>query len=90
MQHALTQALGEGSRTVKPQVQRLQLMDGDCLLLCTDGLTNLVDDDQIAATLAGGEAAEATCRRLVELALERGGDDNVTVVVARFRFPQAG
>jgi protein phosphatase len=61
----------------------------DVLLLCTDGLTRHVSDEEIEVELRGIESAERSCRRLVELALERGGRDNVTVVIGRLR-PQPG
>jgi PPM family protein phosphatase len=56
-------------------------------LLCTDGLTEMVTDDLIASVLQRNRRAEEDCRTLVELALQRGGRDNVTVIVARYRFP---
>jgi PPM family protein phosphatase len=89
LRHVLTQALGGGKGEAKPEIQRLQLADGDCLLLCTDGLTGMVEDAQIAEALGRGENAEPTCQRLISLALERGGRDNVTILVARYRVPPA-
>ena len=53
--------------------------------MCTDGLTEVVDDDEVADLLGRGKAPEVVCRSLVDLALERGGPDNVTVVTARFK-----
>ncbi len=88
--HVLTQTLGGSTADVDPEVQHLQLADGDCLLLCSDGLTEKVKEYQIAQFLVSGDNAERSCRRLVDLALERGGKDNVTVVVARYRFPPVG
>jgi protein phosphatase len=87
LRHMLTQTLGGGAASVQPDVQRHQLEDGDCLLLCTDGLTEMVDEATIAGVLASGDAADVTCHRLVDLALEHGGKDNVTVVVARYQIP---
>jgi protein phosphatase len=89
MRHMLTQTLGGGADSVTPQIDSHQLEDGDQLLLCTDGLTEMVDEPTIASVLASGEPADKLCQRLVDLALERGGKDNVTVVVARYRFPSA-
>lgn len=87
LRHVLTHALGDHGRQIQPDVTRVALADDDRLLLCTDGLTEMVGDEVIAETLAGGEPAEAVCRRLVDRALEAGGTDNVTAVVARYRLP---
>ena len=76
----LTQALGL-DRGIKPDVARVPLAAGDRLLLCTDGLTNMVDDAQIAAILTEAEGAQAACDALTAAALDGGGVDNVTLVV---------
>ncbi|HEY6802429.1 MAG TPA: SpoIIE family protein phosphatase, partial [Pyrinomonadaceae bacterium] len=73
-----------------PQVQSLHLSDGDQLLLCTDGLSEMVTDETIATVLVAASSSEAACQTLVELALANGGRDNITVVLARYRFPQTG
>jgi PPM family protein phosphatase len=88
MRHVLTAALGSTGERTDPQVQRLHLGDGDQLLLCTDGLTEMMSDDLIAAVLAEANSSQAACRRLIDLALAGGGVDNITVVLARYRFPQ--
>lgn len=85
--HMLTRVLGGGTDEAEPDIRRHHLDDGDCLLLCTDGLTDMLDDATIAQVLGAGEPAATTCRRLVDLAVERGGKDNVTAIVARFRMP---
>ncbi len=61
----------------------------DVMLLCTDGLTKHVSEGEIEQELQGLEAAEKSCHRLVDLALERGGRDNVTVLIGRMR-PRTG
>ncbi|HVS16427.1 MAG TPA: protein phosphatase 2C domain-containing protein [Thermoanaerobaculia bacterium] len=61
----------------------IDFQPGDTLLLCTDGLTRYVDDGELGPLLAGATSAEQATRQLVDLALERGGRDNVTAVVAR-------
>jgi serine/threonine protein phosphatase PrpC len=71
-----------GAQEMMPAVSELTLAQGDSLVLCTDGLTKHVSEDRIAAVMAEAENAEAGCRKLVDLALEGGGRDNVTVVVA--------
>jgi PPM family protein phosphatase len=86
LSHILVNALGGSEEQVEADVDLLPLEDGDRLLLCSDGLTDCVDDDTIAATLAGDQRANEVCDRLVRLALDGGGHDNITVVVATFRF----
>ena len=86
MKHVLTSAIGgsEGS-AASPVTSVLDLAWGDVLLLCSDGLTLHVEDDAIRGVLLGGGSAESACRTLLEMALERGGGDNVTVLVGRTR-----
>jgi protein phosphatase len=86
--HMLTQSLGGGASDIEAQMHHLKLADGDRLLLCTDGLTEMVEDATISAVLQTSADAAATCRRLVDLALEAGGKDNVTVVVCVYQFPE--
>lgn len=66
---------------VYPDVQTVQLEQGDRLLLCTDGLTGLVPDESIAAILLSIPDPEAACRALVDAANAAGGTDNITVLV---------
>ena len=84
--HALTRYLG-GQKPVKTDVQHARLEDGDQVLLCTDGLTGMVDDDAIAVILREAKTADAACQALIDAALKKGGKDNVTVALARYRFP---
>ena len=65
-----------------PNVGVVDLADGDALLLCTDGLTKHVSDERIAEIL-GSRTAEAAVHSLIDAALDGGGTDNVTVVVAK-------
>lgn len=80
----LVNAVGGGTDDLTAEVHRVDLALGDVLLLCTDGLTKYVSDDEFAAQLASSASAEACCRALVEAANQRGGGDNITAVVARF------
>ncbi len=86
LRHILTNALGGSSERADVDIDMLRLEDGDRLLLCSDGLTDLVDDEAIAATLSSIPVSQDTCKQLVQLALERGGRDNITVVVAAYTF----
>jgi len=87
--HILTSALAARG-FVQVDHGRASLRDGDRLLLCSDGLTDMVSEEAIARVLGRGPTSEAACRALVDLALEGGGRDNVTVVVAHYRIPAAG
>ena len=89
MRHVLTQALGQPAGKLKIEVQRLKLEDGDCLLLCTDGLTEMVPDPEISAVLNNSGKAEQHCQALLNKALDAGGKDNITVVVAHYSLPSA-
>lgn len=62
----------------------------DILLLCTDGLTKHVTDAEIEAELRERDTANEACRHLVQMALDRGGTDNVTVLVGRLRRRSSG
>jgi serine/threonine protein phosphatase PrpC len=83
MQSVLLRALG-----VEPEVQvdvsEKDLLEGDTLLLCSDGLTRELSNAQISATLAEIEDAQEAADRLIEMANEAGGGDNITAVVVRY------
>jgi len=72
-----------GGSELNPSVGLIDLEPGDVLLLCTDGLTKHVSNEGIAEVLGRSASTEAMSRELVSRALEGGGSDNVTVVVAR-------
>jgi PPM family protein phosphatase len=84
--HTLTRALGHHGGTAELDVQGLMLEDGDGVLLCTDGLTDMVKEAEIAEILKEGGTAKRACRDLVDSALTAGGADNVTAVVAFYRI----
>jgi PPM family protein phosphatase len=83
LKHVLWSALG--SQEAVPEVLVTDVTRRGVILLCTDGLTTHVTDDEIKSHLASCTSAEECCRKLVNLALERGGQDNVTAVIARVR-----
>jgi protein phosphatase len=86
--HVLTNAIGGSSEGVEVDTDRLQLEDGDRLLLCSDGLTDLVDDRTITSILREATRSSEACEQLVQRALDAGGRDNVTVIVAIYRLPE--
>lgn len=76
-----------GGHEAKPETTVLDIPTGCVVLLCSDGLTKHVHDTEIAEQIRGMTSSEQVCRSLVDLALERGGTDNITVIVARARKP---
>ncbi|MCG7213803.1 Stp1/IreP family PP2C-type Ser/Thr phosphatase [Paenibacillus mucilaginosus] len=78
--NVLTRALGT-EPTIEVDVQEVSWQKGDLLLLCSDGLCGLVDDERILEAASGPEELEEKARRLIKEALDAGGDDNVTVVL---------
>ncbi|MGE3536096.1 MAG: PP2C family serine/threonine-protein phosphatase [Candidatus Tectimicrobiota bacterium] len=85
----ILQALGQ-DKSVLPELQTLPLQHGDCLLLCSDGLSSYVDHAQMEAIMASGEDEHIRCRRLIEAANGAGGADNVTVLLARLIIKDGG
>jgi protein phosphatase len=79
----LTRALG-ADPVVEAEIREHEAHPGDVFLLCSDGLTDMIEDDRIAATIqAQGENLERCAASLVELANQAGGRDNVTVALVR-------
>src|SRR5206468_8246584 len=80
--HAVTNFLGGSEPGVTVELHGLDVHPGDVLLLCSDGLTDMVPDADIAAVLREEAEPRSACERLVRAANGRGGVDNVTVIVA--------
>ena len=85
--HVLTGALAIRGAFAQVELKRTRLEDGDQLLLCSDGLTEMVSEEAIERVLARAAPSARACQELVDLALEAGGKDNVTVVLGRYRIP---
>jgi protein phosphatase len=83
LKHVLVSALG--SPQLEPQVRVTDSERGDKMLLCSDGLTKYVTEDEISRRLSAGGSSETLSRDLLELALERGGADNITVLLGQAR-----
>lgn len=82
LSHVLASAIG--AEEAEPEVARVDISERGCvLLLCSDGLTKHVSDTDLADRIARMTSSEQLCRDLVSLALERGGSDNITVVIGR-------
>ena len=83
LRNMLASALG--GNEARPVTAATDIRWDDVMLMCTDGLTKHVPETEIETELRATTSAEESCRRLVDLALERGGTDNVTVLVSRLR-----
>ncbi|HKM82960.1 MAG TPA: Stp1/IreP family PP2C-type Ser/Thr phosphatase [Candidatus Acidoferrum sp.] len=89
MQSVLLRALGAHPE-VEVDVDEVGIYPRDVLLLCSDGLTRMVTEPEIAGSLQAETNPTCAARKLIELANERGGVDNVTVIVARFQEEPRG
>jgi protein phosphatase len=82
--HVITNVVGGSEPGVQVEAHHLRLESGDCLLLCSDGLTEMLSDDAITAVLETEPDPKRACECLVAQANERGGRDNITVIVGRY------
>jgi serine/threonine protein phosphatase PrpC len=88
MGHALWNAIGGKSDELSVDVYKLSLQRDDALLLCTDGLYDMVPDEKLVEIHNASENAAAACRKLVDLANTNGGKDNITLIIANFLTPK--
>jgi len=84
LRHIITNVVGGPKPGVRAEVHKSRLEPGDIVLLCTDGLTEMVSDSEISAALQAEHDPRDAAEGLVKLANEHGGVDNVTVVVSRY------
>jgi protein phosphatase len=82
-QNVIMQAMGT-QPAVKVAMSAVQLFRNDCLVICSDGLSNKIPPSELRDMVQGFEDLTEACRSLVDKANERGGEDNITVIVARF------
>lgn len=78
--HGLTMALGVDD-DIGPEIQIFPWHERSFLLLCSDGLTDMLDDEEILSVVENASSLEEACRELVARANEKGGEDNITVVL---------
>ena len=81
-QNVISRAVGRGA-TVDVDLRTEALRAGDVYLLCSDGLSGMVEDDDILSHVAGAPSLDAACKALLDAANAGGGEDNVTVVLVR-------
>jgi protein phosphatase len=82
LKNVVTRALG-GGPSVSPDLRELSFSPRDLFLFCSDGLTTMLGDEEIRDAAADDEDPQSLCRTLVDLANEKGGVDNITVVVVQ-------
>src|SRR2546426_1065364 len=82
-QNVIMQALGT-QPVVKVAMTAVELYRNDCLVMCSDGLSNKVPPDDLREMIQNVEDLTEACRILIDKANERGGEDNITVIIARF------
>jgi len=87
--HVLTGVIAADGEKAEVELHHVRLADGDQLLLCTDGLTDMISDLEIAAVLETRKPAAESCAALVDLAIRAGGKDNVTVILAGYQIPSS-
>jgi len=82
IQNIITRALGV-AETVEVDVSEHELAEGDTLLLCSDGLTRHVSDEEIVARIVAASSLDAACDDLINAAKDAGGSDNITCLLVR-------
>jgi protein phosphatase len=87
LSHVLTRALSAQTTEVKTEMDALRLEDHDLILLCSDGLSGMLDDNKIREILRQPESPPELAQSLIEAALYAGGRDNITVVLGRYHLP---
>jgi len=84
--HVLTSAITAADAQIEVELHHLYLASGDQVLLCSDGLTEMLSDDGIKAILKEKKKTAESCQALVDAALAAGGKDNVTVILANYQL----
>jgi protein phosphatase len=90
LRHVITNVVGGTEAGVDAEAHSVELRDNDVLLLCSDGLTEMLSHAEMTEILSGEPVPEAAGRRLISRANDRGGLDNITAIVARFSAPPPG
>lgn len=81
--HVLWNCVGGSDRQVRPEVLRSSLEEGDIVLICSDGLTGMLDDAQIATIITAAATSQMATQQLIEAANDAGGQDNISAIVCR-------
>jgi serine/threonine protein phosphatase PrpC len=87
--NVLLRALGTEEK-VEMDIKTIMFEEGDCLLLCSDGLSNKVNENELKEILANNEELEQKAEKLISLANDYGGEDNITLAIVEFSEPSEG
>ncbi len=88
LKHILTRSIGHSGGKVNVEIHHLKLENDDLILLSSDGLHDMINDQQIADTIAAKDSVQVKCENLTDLALQNGGKDNITVLMAEYNIPK--
>ena len=89
LRHVITNVVGGQKPGLDVEIHKLELEPDDVVLLCSDGLTEMLSAQQITDILKNQTDSQLACQKLIEEANRQGGKDNVTVIVSRFDMPAA-
>jgi PPM family protein phosphatase len=90
LKHILTETIGMGgARGPRIDLERFHVENDDVVLVCTNGLTDALEEEVVADVLSSGQSPSDLCTTLVELAMKADAEDDVTALVGRYRFPSA-
>lgn len=81
--HVLVNSIGRGVSELHAEVYTSDLQEGDQILLCTDGLTDMLEDHEISMLVQSSDTLGVACKKLVDAAKQAGGRDNITVAIGR-------
>jgi serine/threonine protein phosphatase PrpC len=87
LKHVLTNTIGMAG-PLKIDLERLRLDDNDRVLVCTNGVSNVLDDDQMAAVLSSEQLPDDQCQALIDLVEAAEGEDDATALIAHYRIPE--
>jgi serine/threonine protein phosphatase PrpC len=81
--NVITKALGS-EKNIKPDIFSIKIKNTDLILICSDGLTSMIDDEEIETHLKSGHIPKEICSALVQRANDKGGVDNITAIIVSF------
>ena len=89
LKHILTETIGmRGPAGPMIDLEHFTIENNDKILVCTNGLTDMVDEDLVAGVLESREPPELQSKTLVDAAMEAGGEDDATVLIAHYHIPE--